>query len=141
MSKSTVPDFAKPQNNRYPGYRLGYPEDGRGSIGSIWRRIGGVAVDWGIAYGLGYLFFEGRPVEMSATFLVLTTLSIMLMNGSIGHLLFGLTLTRLDGSNPGVWRPALRQLLLCLVIPALVWDTDHRGGHDILTGLALRRRS
>lgn len=139
---STAPDasFASAENNSYPGYRLGYPEDGPGSIGGIGRRIGGLVVDWIFAMGLGNLFFGGDPVALMGLFVVVTTAPIMLFGSTLGHRLFGLQLTRLDGSAPGPWRPLVRQLLLVLVIPAAVWDSDHRGGHDILTRLALRRR-
>ena len=39
---------------------------------------------------------------------------------------------------PGYLRPLLRQLQVTLVLPMLVWDSDQRGGHDIMTRLALR---
>ena len=135
-----TPDFAKPENNRYAGFRLGYPEDGPGSIGGFWRRLGGLVVDWFVALGLANVFFGGDPIAITALFVGLTAVSIILFGGSLGHLLVGLQVTRLDNSAPGWWRPLARQVLLALVVPAIVWDTDHRGGHDILTGLALRRR-
>jgi len=40
----------------------------------------------------------------------------------------------------GVWRPALRTVLLCLAVPAVIWDTDQRGLHDRLSGTVLVRR-
>lgn len=141
---AVIPDYAKPENNKYPGYRLGYPEDGRGAIGGFWRRIGGLFLDWFIAVGIASTFFGGDSGQWSLPagfiFFGLTSLSIVLVGGSIGHLVFGLHLSRLDGSTPGLWRPVLRQTLLMLVLPALVWDTDRRGGHDIISGLALRLR-
>ena len=132
--------FAKPENNRYPGYRLGYPEDGPGSIGGIGRRIGGLVIDWVFALGLGNMFLGGDPLLIMAVFVVTTALPLMLLGSTLGHRVFGLQLTRLDGAAPGWWRPIVRQLLLVLVVPAGVWDSDHRGGHDIITRLALRRR-
>lgn len=134
-------DFAKPENNTFPGYRLGYPAEGRGSMAGIGRRIGGILVDWFMAVGLGNLFFGGDPLAISLLFFGTTSLAIIVLSATIGHLIFGMQLTRLDGSRPGLWRPILRQALLSIVLPAVVWDTDHRGGHDIISGLALRRRS
>ncbi|MGO2112933.1 MAG: RDD family protein [Pseudoclavibacter sp.] len=133
-------DFAKPENNKYPGYRLGYPEEGRGAMAGIWRRIGALLVDWFIAVGLGNLLFGGDPVAISAIFVGMTALSIIMLGGTLGHLLFRMQITTLAGDQPGWWRPVVRQLLLLLVLPAAVWDTDHRGGHDIISGLALRTR-
>lgn len=134
------PEYAKPENNTYPGYRLGYPQEGLGSMAGVWRRIGALLVDWFLAVGLGALLFDSDALWIMVIFVVVTAASIVLLGGTIGHLLFGMQLTRLDNGSPGIWRPFARQALLMLVLPAIVWDTDHRGGHDIITGLALRRR-
>jgi hypothetical protein len=40
----------------------------------------------------------------------------------------------------GVWRPLARTVLLCLVVPAVIWDRDQRGMHDRLIGTVLVRR-
>lgn len=133
-------EHARPENNRFPGYRLGYPEAGRGAMAGFWRRLGALLVDWFMALGLGNLFFGGDPVATMLLFVGVTSLSIALLGGTFGHILFGMQVTRLSGAAPGWWRPFARQALLMLVLPAIVWDTDHRGGHDIITGLALRLR-
>ncbi|MCU1514874.1 MAG: hypothetical protein JWO10_1964, partial [Microbacteriaceae bacterium] len=39
-----------------------------------------------------------------------------------------------------IWRPALRTVLLSLVIPAVIWDLDQRGLHDKAAGTVLVRR-
>jgi hypothetical protein len=44
------------------------------------------------------------------------------------------------GGYLGPWRPFARTALLCLVIPAVIWDTDQRGMHDRLVGTVLVRR-
>lgn len=133
-------EFATPENNKFPGYRLGYPAEGRGSMAGFGRRVGGLLVDWFMAVGLGNLFFGGDPLAISLLFVGVTAVSIVVLSATIGHLIFGMQLTRLDGSRPGLWRPLVRQLLLSIVLPAIVWDTDQRGGHDIISGLALRQR-
>ena len=33
------------------------------------------------------------------------------------------------GGWVGLWRPIVRTVLLCLVIPAVIWDADQRGLH------------
>lgn len=133
-------DIARPENNRYAGYRLGYPQEGSGSMAGFWRRLGGLFIDWFLALGLANLFFGGDPVAITLLFVGISALSITLLGATLGHAVFGMRVTRLNGDAPGWWRPLARQALLTLVLPAIVWDTDHRGGHDIITGLALRRR-
>ena len=39
----------------------------------------------------------------------------------------------------GLLRAALRTLLLCLLIPALIWDRDGRGLHDKAAGTVVVR--
>lgn len=133
-------DPADPANNRYAGYRLGYPREGSGSMAGVWRRLGGLVVDWVLAVGLANAFFGGDGLAISLLFVGITACSITLLGATFGHLLFGMRVTRLNGGAPGWWRPLARQALLAIVLPAIVWDTDHRGGHDIIAGLALRLR-
>ena len=65
---------------------------------------------------------------------------LILLGGGIGHLLLGLRLVRLDGSWAGWWRPILRTVLLVLVVPAVIWDSDQRGLHDVFSGTMLIKR-
>jgi hypothetical protein len=46
----------------------------------------------------------------------------------------------LTGGYLGLWRPFARTALLCVVIPAVIWDRDQRGLHDRLIGTVLVRR-
>lgn len=128
-----------PPQSSYPGERLGLPREGAGSIASFGQRIGGLVIDWGIAVLISWLFFDYHPLLTSVVFVVLTALTISLLGGTIGHLVFGMRLNTVSGTAPGWWRPLLRQVLLMLVLPAVVWDQDNRGGHDIFSGLVLRR--
>ena len=62
---------------------------------------------------------------------------------TIGHRLLGVQVRVLgapDGVAPGFARGAVRTVLLCLVIPAVVWDGDGRGLHDRAAGTVLVRR-
>lgn len=134
----------------FPGERLGLPSDGRGSIGKLGRRVGALFVDYIaatiIATFFGYDQFA-LPTDAGITlfyplivFAVLQVLFLPTMQSSPGHRLFGLTLRRVDGAWVGLWRPIVRTLLLIVVIPAVVWDADHRGFHDKLAGTVLVRR-
>lgn len=125
--------------NDFPGQRLGLPETGVGSLAPMGPRILGLIIDWGIASLISWAWFAYDPIAIMVLFLGLSYLSIILLGGTIGHLVVGMRLNTVVGEAPGYWRPALRQVLLTLVVPALVVDEDGRGAHDVLSGLVLRR--
>lgn len=74
-------------------------------------------------------------------FALMQCLFIPTIGGSIGHRLMGLRVIRLGGGWIGPWRPVVRTLLILLVIPVIVWDSDQRGFHDKIAGTALVRAS
>jgi hypothetical protein len=126
----------------WPGKRLGLPEAGPRSLGRIGRRLGALAIDWGMSYGLAILFFGPNPNEFAilGIFGVLQVAVILITNGSIGHLLFGLRVVPLVPGPLGVWRPFVRTFLVMLFIPAVIYDRDQRGLHDRWCGTILVRR-
>lgn len=124
----------------WPGRRLGLPEAGSRSLARPGRRFAAIAIDWGIAVGVSVIFFDYDPLATLAIFAVAQAIVLMTTNGSTGHLLLGLRVVPLAGGYLGVWRPLVRTILLCLVIPAVIWDSDQRGMHDRLIGTVLVRR-
>lgn len=134
MTDATTP------TSRYPGERLGLPESGPGSIAGVGRRLIGLALDWGVALGASALFAGGSSLWTLAIWCAHTILGLLIFGASFGHLVCGMHLRRVNGEPAGFWRPIVRQIALALIIPGLVWDTDHRGGHDILAGTVLRLR-
>jgi uncharacterized RDD family membrane protein YckC len=57
-----------------------------------------------------------------------------------GMRLLGLRLAHpRPGERLAPWRAVVRTLLLCLLVPALVVDSDGRGMHDRLTDTAVVR--
>ncbi|MDQ1588899.1 MAG: hypothetical protein QOJ77_2064, partial [Microbacteriaceae bacterium] len=70
---------------------------------------------------------------------VLQIVFIPTIGGSLGHRIVGLRVAPLAGGYVGIWRPILRSLLLAIVIPAVVWDSDQRGFHDKIAGTILVR--
>ena len=133
--------------SRFPGERLGLPRDGYRSVARLGRRIIALVVDWTIAYIIA-LFIWGygaltRDVWGSflilAVFVVLQIVAIITLGGSLAHRMFGMAVTPLRGGWVGLWRPVVRSVLLATVIPALVWDSDQRGFHDIIAGTVLVR--
>jgi uncharacterized RDD family membrane protein YckC len=137
---STPPD---PNANQWPGERLGLPETGPRSIGRLGRRVIAILIDWGVAYLLSWAFFPTElgtdPFVTLAIFAGLQYVFLVVVSGSLGHLLVRLRVVPLAGGYLGLWRPLVRTLLLCLGIPALIWDRDQRGLHDKAAGTVLVR--
>ena len=121
----------------YRGQQLGLPEEGPGSIARSGRRLGALAVDWGlcvlIAYGLitdGYGPATGNWALL--VFFVLSVLTVGTVGFTPGKRLFGLRVVDLATGRVHPARALLRSVLLCLAVPALIWDRDGRGLHDRL---------
>ena len=124
----------------WPGRGLGLPATGPRSVGRIGRRLGALVIDWGIALLISAVLFDYDPLGNLGAFAVLQIVSIATFAGSVGHLCLGLRGVPLSGGWIGVLRPAARTVLLCLVIPAVIFDSDQRGFHDRLAGTVLVRR-
>ncbi|MEF9903330.1 RDD family protein [Streptomyces sp. P9-A2] len=121
----------------YRGEQLGLPEDGPGSIAPPGRRIGALAVDWAlcvlIAYGLitdGYGQSTGNWALL--LFFALSVLTVGTVGFTPGKRLFGLRVVALGSGRVQPVRGLVRSALLCLAVPALIWDRDGRGLHDRL---------
>ncbi len=131
----------------YPGERLRLPEAGTGSVARFGRRLAAIVVDWVASLLLVRLFLPmldyGSPGSSAATlgvFAAEVVLFTWLAGSSFGQRLLGLQVVRIDGRGaPGLWRALGRTLLLCLLVPALIWDRDQRGLHDRLVGTVLLR--
>lgn len=124
----------------YPGQRLGRPESGTGSVARIGRRLGAIAIDWALATAVSAGFLGNDPWWTLTVFGVTQLVLVTTTGSSAGHLLLGLQVVRLDGAWAGPLRVAVRTVLLCLAVPALVWDADQRGLHDQAAGTVLVRR-
>lgn len=123
----------------WPGERLGLPERGPGSIARPGRRIAALIVDWALAYAAASLLTTTTGFSISIVFVLMQIVFIPTLGGSIGHRLLGMRVVPLGGGWVGLWRPIVRSLLLALVIPAAVWDSDQRGFHDKVAGTVLIR--
>ena len=136
----------------YPGERLGLPENGPGSVAGWGRRLLALSIDWLAstlaAAGLfGYQWFGATAGEQGwvgaapvLVFLVEATVFTALMGGSFGQLLVRLNVARVDGGPVTVLRALVRTVLICLVIPPLVFNRDQRGLHDLAAGTVTLRR-
>jgi hypothetical protein len=112
-------------------------------MGGFGRRIGGLVIDWALASVISLAVGTYGAAGNFATlgiFAVLQVLFIALLSGSFGHVCVGLRVVPVRGGYVGVWRPAVRTVLLCVVVPALITAKDGRPLHDAAAGTVLVRR-
>lgn len=117
----------------FPGQRLGLPETGVNSVAGFGRRLVATFVDWIVAMLIASAFTDTANDQGWATlavFAVLNIATISTVGAGIGGRLLRIRVARMDGANPPVISVVLRTFLLCLVIPAMIWDRDNRGLHD-----------
>ena len=103
------------------------------------RRILALCVDWA-ASSLVAAFLVGGFDDPAYGWMPLlvfwleSAIGVALAGGSFGQLLARIRVHRLDGRPLSLLRALQRQLLVCLVIPPLVFRPDGRGLHDLWTG-------
>ncbi|WNB84489.1 RDD family protein [Cellulomonas sp. ATA003] len=131
---------------------LGLPRSGPGSRAGLGRRVVALAVDWLLCLAISAAFFDAAPMATLAVFAVENVLLVGTTGTTIGHRLLGVGVRTLPAARgaasrvaaavppPGIVRAAVRTVLLCLVIPAVVWDSDGRGLHDRGAGTVIVRR-
>jgi uncharacterized RDD family membrane protein YckC len=137
-----------PGDQRYRGERLGLPEDGPGSIAGVGRRLGALCVDWLLSYLIARGVFGADSARASGQLLVLAIfaaenlLLLSTLGFTVGKRIAGVRLVSLRGERPGTPTPldvVIRTVLLCLVVPAVIYDRDTRGLHDRATHTAVVR--
>ena len=125
----------------YPGQRLGMPATGRGSLATIGERLAAFAVDLLVAavVTLALVQHPGTPgtnLASDGVFVVMTVGLLVTSGRTLGMRVVGLQVVRLDGRTVGV-RALPRQLLFALLVPALIWNRDRRGLHELASGTAV----
>ncbi|MEW1724137.1 RDD family protein [Streptomyces sp. NPDC093109] len=121
----------------YRGERLGLPEHGPGSVAPLGRRFGALFTDWALCMLIAYGLLSGGNWQASGNWalgvlFVLSLLTVGTVGFTPGKRLFGLRVVAENGGRIGPGRVLVRTALLCLAVPALVWDRDGRGLHDRL---------
>ena len=145
------------------GVRLGLPGSGSGALATLGRRVVALVVDWTACLLISGAFFvadpttfflsRGNPLATLGIFALENVLLVGSIGSTLGHRLLGLRVRRVFPDRPAertdpVWATAapgflsalVRTVLLCLVVPAAVWDSDGRSLHDRLAGTAIVRR-
>lgn len=130
----------------YAGQRLGLPQHGPGSIGRFGRRLVAVFVDWTICQLIAFLLFRvelghGGPGSFLplAIFALENLLLVGTLGFTVGHRVVGLGVLSRTGRRASFVQVLIRTFLLCLAIPALIWDRDGRGLHDKAAGTVILR--
>lgn len=128
------------------GESLGLPADGPGSLASTGRRVAALFIDWlaatlavrllipALTYGS-----TGSGFAVLGVFALEVTLLTWLSGSSFGQRLVGVAVV---GRTRRLGLPAVlaRTLLICLVLPPLIWDSNGRGLHDrAVDSLTIRR--
>jgi uncharacterized RDD family membrane protein YckC len=114
------------------------------------RRIGALVIDWLVStlvtigfVGLGDYAQEGSPSGwiVLAVFALEVSVLTTLTTGSFGQLLMRVRVLRTDGRPLSLLMALARTVLICLVVPPLIYKPDTgRGLHDMWTGSAAYRR-
>lgn len=107
------------------------------------QRVGALFVDWiastlVVMFILGIQGFSDNPASgfyVLLVFVVESALFTALVGGSFGKVATRLRVVRADASRPvSLVHALLRQVLVALVIPPLVFRPDGRGLHDMVAG-------
>ena len=132
------------------------PSDDSHARASTGQRIGGIALDWVLcliissavfpaanladATGVEKVLFAGKPLATLGIWALQHLVLVATLGMTYGHRVFRLRVVRDDGAQyPGFVKAAIRTVLLALVIPAVVWDSEGRGLHDRAAGTRLVR--
>jgi uncharacterized RDD family membrane protein YckC len=101
------------------------------------RRIAALFVDWIASSGVAAFIAGGFGPTYQwlplVVFWLESAVGVAIAGGSFGQLLVRIRVHRTDGRPLSLLRALQRQLLVCLVIPPLVFRDDGRGLHDIWT--------
>ena len=112
------------------------------------RRVLAILIDWVASLLVVRLIFpdmeypgNDSAVAILGVFYLEVTLFTWLIGSSFGQRIVGLAVIREAGGRLGLPAIALRTFLICLVIPALVYDSQGRGLQDRAAGsrVVLRR--
>ena len=116
------------------------PADLPGQPSGLGRRAVAIALDWLLALLLARLIpgAEYGTGDYALATLVIFAVEIIVLTwltgSSFGQRVMGIAVISQAGGRLSLWRIAVRTLLICLVIPALVYDSQRRGLQDLAVG-------
>jgi uncharacterized RDD family membrane protein YckC len=113
---------------------------GPGVTASLGRRVLAIVLDWGAALVLarlipGTTYGSGDyALATLAIFALEIILLTWLTGSSFGQRIVGIAVVSENGGRLPLWRIIVRTALICIVIPALVYDSQRRGLQDLAVG-------
>ena len=126
------------QEQQHAGERLGLPAAGPGAVASWRRRVLALVIDWfasmlaaafiGSALDLGEGWTDWLPLVV---FWLESSLGTAVAAGSFGQLAVRIAVRRVDGRPLDPLGALFRSLLICLVVPPVIYNRDNRGLHDL----------
>ena len=130
----------------YPGQRFELPQQGIGSVARMGRRIFALTLDWTASILVTHLVFpdlvygsEGFAAATLGIFATQVFLLTATTGASFGYKIAGIRLISISPARITYLKVLARTALLCLVVPALIWDRDGRGLHDKAVGTITMR--
>lgn len=150
----TLPHVGVPEDADYPGRRLGLPHSGPGAVAGWGRRLLAIFIDFtmarlAVAAFVGSKVFVPEASQQTAglLFLPIVVMGIEiwiltgLLGGSAGQLIVGVGVRRTSGGPLDPLRGFGRAVAICLVIPAVIYNRDQQGLHDLMAdSVAIRTR-
>jgi uncharacterized RDD family membrane protein YckC len=116
---------------------MGLPERGPGAVAGYGRRLAALVVDWLVALLIAQAMsaaFHWSPMTRSfaalAVFGLIAWLATGIFGTTLGKRIAGLRVAGPEGGRVGLFWAFERAVLLVIVVPAVLWDRDHRGLHD-----------
>ncbi len=103
------------------------------------RRLAALLIDWLLCYLIAAGLFDANQMAILGIFAVEQMVLVATLGYSVGHRILGIQVQKLDGGPAGPLAAVVRTVLLCLLIPAVVFDVDQRGLHDRAMGTVLVR--
>ena len=130
MAQQTARQDTAPASS-YPGEAFGFPAQGPGSVSGLGRRLGALVIDWLLCTVVAYGLFRTQFLTI-VVFAVEVYLGTALGGFSVGKRLLNIRVVRVlkRGQPVGFRWAAVRTVLLLLVLPAILLDSDRRGLHD-----------
>lgn len=144
-----APPEQAPALQDWPGQRLGLPESGPGAVAGWGRRLLALVVDWAFSSLVASVvtrrsfwtpaggWYQWLPLIVFAGEVCVLTLTL---GASAGQLVTRLRIHPLRSPHLELLPIVARTLLICLVIPAVIYNKDQRGLHDLAAGTVVVRR-
>ena len=123
-----------------PPVQPGAAGGGPGVTASLARRALAIIIDWVAALLLARLFSSAPYGSSDYALMVLIIFAgeiivlTWLTGSSFGQRIMGIAVVAETGGRLALWRIIVRTVLICLVVPALVYDSQRRGLQDLAVG-------